>query len=225
MKKICPIISVYTEIPDVFDNTKDLRFRRLLSPAAWAGLPEAVRRRFSKHLAPDESVTYAGRVLDCRMSFAGLLLAQAARLIGAPLPLDPVAGGAAVVTVTADHGGGQVWTRAYVRPRGFPQVIHSAKRFDGPTGLSEYLGRGVSIALDVEAVPRGLRFTSAGYQLTFGGRTVTCPRWLTPGKLVIDHLDHGDSSFLFQLTLTHSLLGRLIHQSILFAERRPETDR
>jgi hypothetical protein len=121
----------------------DLRFRALLRDDDWAKLPSAVRSRFSKRLADGNTVVYVGEVLEMRMSRAGWLFAQAARLIGAPLPTSRDSHVPSVVTVTEDRAhGGQIWTRLYARRRGFPQIIHSLKQFTGPTGLEEYLGFG-----------------------------------------------------------------------------------
>ena len=191
----------------------DLRFRRLLGREAWERLPEAVRVRFAKRLRDDLSVSYAGTIVECRMGRAGWLLAQLCRLIGAPLPLGRDTGIAAVVTVTEDcQGGGQVWTRIYARKHGFPQVIHSAKRFAGSTGLEEYLGGGFGIALTVEASETGIRFLSDHYFLRIGPRRLRLPALLEPGHLTIDHTDLGQGRFAFTLTLRHRLLGELIHQ-------------
>lgn len=200
----------------------DLRFRRLLVPGAWERLPRAVQRRFAKRLGPGIAVTYRGRIESCTMSPAGWLLAQACRLIGAPLPLDRAPGMAAVVTVTEDAaGGGQVWSRLYARPHGFPQVIHSAKRFAGPTGLEEYLGGGFGIALTLDVRPEGLRFTSDHYFVRFGRHRLRLPAWLEPGRLDIDHDDRGHGRFAFTLTLHHPLFGRLMRQRSLFADEEP----
>jgi hypothetical protein len=79
---------------------------------------------------------------------------------------------AAVVTVTEDaQAGGQFWTRMYNRAHGFPQVIHSSKRFAGPTGLEEYLGWGFGIALAVSADRPPCAFTA----------TAISWRWVPPG--------------------------------------------
>src|SRR5690242_15034491 len=116
----------------------DLRFRALMSEAEWVSLPAAIRCRFSKRLADGRTAVYAGEVLETTMSRAGWWLAQAARLVGGPLPTSRSAHVPSVVTVTEDKSsGGQIWTRLYARRRGFPQVIHSAKRFLGPSGLEE----------------------------------------------------------------------------------------
>ena len=50
----------------------DLRFRALVGEAAWAELPEAVRRRFSKRLAPDDTIIYraAWSRRNCRQPVA-----------------------------------------------------------------------------------------------------------------------------------------------------------
>lgn len=198
----------------------DLRFRQLLGAEAWARLPDAVRQRFGKRLGPGQSANYAGQVLACRMTVAGWVLAQACRLIGAPLPLDRGGGGAAIVNVTEDGAsGGQVWTRVYARARGFPQVIHSAKRFAGPTGLEEYLGGGFGIALRVGAMEDGIRFSSDHYFLQLGRLRLRMPHWLAPGLLTIDHVDRGDGAFTFTLALRHRLLGEVMRQHSSFRDQ------
>lgn len=198
----------------------DLRFSRLLGPDGWTVLPPAVRRRFGERVAAGASVTYTGRIVETRMSRVGRLLAQATRLIGAPLPLDrdgPDAGRPAVVVVTEDAAsGGQNWTRIYARTRGFPQVVHSAKRFAGPTGLEEYVGRGVGMALALSVEDGALLFRSAHCFVTLFGRRLRLPRWLAPGRMTIGHRDLGRGRFAFTLDLVHPSLGELIHQTIIF---------
>ena len=184
------------------DELSDLRFRSLLGSEAWAKIPAAVQVRFAKRLLPGCSVSYAGEVACCRMSVAGWLLAQMCRAIGAPLPLGRDTGVAAVVTVTEDGAsGGQVWTRMYARRRAFPQVIHSAKRFAGPTGLEEYLGCGFGIALTVAATEAGLAFLSDHYFFVAAKIRFRLPRWLAPGALRIDHIDRGAGRFDFVLDM------------------------
>lgn len=192
----------------------DLRFRALLAEDAWATLPADVRRRFSKRLRDGESVVYAGRASAFRANFAGRLLAQAMRLVGAPLPLGGDLGVATVVIVTEDAAsGGQVWTRCYANRRGFPQVIHSAKRFSGPTGLEEHIGRGVSMSLTVSVERRALVFRSAAYFLALGPWRVRLPRWLSPGALRVAHEETGAGRFRFTLALVHPLFGELLYQA------------
>ena len=198
----------------------DLRFARLLGAQQWALLPAAVRARFAKRYAPGIAVSYAGAITQCRISRIGWLLAQLARAIGGPLPLDRGGGLAAVVTVT-EHApsGGQVWTRVYARRGNFPQVIHSAKMFSGPTGLEEYLGRGVGLALRVEAQADRIVFRSDHYFVRWAGLRLRLPDWLAPGALRIEHVDHGGGKFDFVLDLAHPLLGELIHQHGAFCDQ------
>ncbi len=197
----------------------DLRFRTLVGEGAWAELPEAVRRRFSKCLAPEETLIYRGRVVDTRLSRAGRVLSFLARAIGAPLPLTDGATGPALVVVTEDPRlGGQSWLRIYTRPGRFPQAINSTKRFRGATGLEEYVGCGIGMSLRVTVEEGVLIFRSAGYFLEFGRWRLPIPRALNPGSMQIEHRDEGAGTFAFSLQLTHPLLGVLVHQVAIFRD-------
>ena len=197
----------------------DTRFRALLTEAEWNALSPEVRRRFSKRVADESSIIYTGEVVEARFNIWGRLLAQAARVIGAPLPLHSDTGVAAVVTVTEDaRMRGQVWTRLYARRRGFPQVIHTSKRFQGPTGLEEYLGYGVGMSLAVTVEDGAIVFRSVDYFFDLFGLRLKLPAFLRPGDLTIKHAETGKSCFSFTLELTHKRLGLLIRQHGLFRE-------
>lgn len=198
---------------------RDSRFRQLVGDAAWNELPAAVQRRFSKRLKADETAIYRGRVVSTQISRPGRFLAWMARLIGAPLPLvDGATGPAAVVVSENPLLGGQTWLRIYNRPGRFPQAIHSAKRFQGPTGLEEYVGCGIGMTLCVTVEDQALVFRSADYFLEAGRWRITLPKFLQPGRMIIVHCDRGDGSFDFKLELCHPLLGRLVAQDAVFRD-------
>jgi hypothetical protein len=200
----------------------DLRFRALVGARQWARLPAAVRRRFSKRLAGGATAVYIGEVTTARLSRLGWLLAQALRMIGGPLPVGTNVGMPAIVSVTEDRDGqGQIWTRVYGRQSGFPQVIHSAKRFRGPTGLEEYLGYGFGMALRAEASETGLRFRGDHYFIELAGVRLRIPRWFGPGAVTIRHIDLGAGRFNFVLELHHPLFGELVRQVATFADYAP----
>jgi hypothetical protein len=210
-------VQVQERVPDRWEaELHDARFRALLGREEWDRLPPEVRARFSKRLSGAQTAIYRGLVIEMRMSRLGRILAQACRLFGAPLPLCREAGGAAIVTVSEDPCGGQCWTRIYARRRGFPQVIHSAKRFAGPTGLEEYLGRGLGMALRLDAISDGLAFLSDHYFLQICGKRLRLPRAITPGAARITHRQVAGKTFLFELIVQHPWVGELIHQQILF---------
>jgi hypothetical protein len=197
----------------------DLRFRALLPAAQWESLNPCVRRRFSKRLADGATVVYVGETREIWISPAGWFLAQAARLVGGPLPTSRDTHVPTFVTVTEDmRTGGQIWTRLYARRSGFPQVIHSSKRFAGPTGLEEYVGFGICMALTIHAEGPTLAFRSAGYCLHAFGSRLKLPQWASPGALTVTHTDNGDGSFVFSLELVHRRFGVLIRQSAVYRE-------
>jgi len=208
--------------PDPRSELGDVRFRALMTERDWASLPHAIRRRFSKRLGGGETIVYAGEVLESWMCRAGWWLAQAVRLIGGPLPVTCSAHVPSVVTVTEDMAtGGQIWTRLYARRRGFPQVIHSSKRFAGPTGLEEYVGYGVGMALTVYARDGALIFRSNNYFVQLLGRRLFLPVWLCPGTLYVTHAELPDGKFSFTLQIFHPRLGLLIRQMAVFREIAP----
>lgn len=207
---------------DTDESLGDLRFRALMPDEEWASLPPPIRRRFSKRLADGRTTIYTGTILDTHMTRAGRCLAQIARLIGAPLPTSTDANVPMVVTVTEDVAtGGQIWTRLCARHNGFPQIINSSKRFGGPTGIEEYLGYGISIAMTIHACDGALVFRSAGYSLSVFGRRLTLPAWLRPAEMTVMHAELGGGRFIFTLDVGHPRLGTLIRQSAEFRESTP----
>ena len=197
----------------------DLQFRALMTDEEWASLPAPIRRRFSKRLAGGDTIVYTGEILETRMSGVGWCLAQLARLVGSPLPTVADAHLPSVVTVTEDIAtGGQIWTRLYAHRRGFPQIIHSSKRFAGPTGIEEYLGHGFGMALTIHARDGALVFRSRSYFLQILGRRYTLPAWLNPGVMTVTHAELGGDRFVFTLEVVHPRLGLLIRQSAAFRE-------
>jgi len=204
------------------DFLGDLRFRALLTEADWRRLTPVVRRRFSRRLAPGETTVYVGTVRHAKLSRLGVLVVQAARLVGAPLPTSADAALPVIVGVTEDGAsGGQIWTLIYARRSGFPQVIHSAKNFSGPTDLEECLRFGIRIALTVAVEDGALVFRSGDYFWRAGRFALQLPRWLTPGALTVKHIDLDGEQFMFTPSVVHPRAGALIEQSVVFREATP----
>jgi hypothetical protein len=74
------------------------------------------------------------------------------------------------------------------------------------------------MALQVTPLADGLRFASEHYFLTTGGYRMRLPRWLAPGRTVVEHHDLGHGCFLFSLAIDHRWFGRLVEQHALFRD-------
>lgn len=200
----------------------DLRFRRLFTNADWARLPIAVQTRFGRKVAIGDALIYRGRVEFNRVNKWGKLLNRALCLVGAPLPLDTQnAGAAAIVTVTEAPDGGQIWMRQYARQDSkqmFPQVIQSAKRFTGATGIEEHIGRGIGMSLVPLVEGHELVFRAKDIFWDVGGLRLTLPKWLGPSVLRAGHEELGDGAFAFTLRLKHKWLGTLLDQRVWFQD-------
>ena len=209
-------------IPAGTDSTVfvETRFSRLAGHS-WMRLPAPIRRRFSRHLADGQRIVYLGEVAATHMTIVGRVVAQLARLVGAPLPLE--ASGCVPVTVIvtgSERLCGQVWTRIYDRGHGFPQVIQSVKCFGGATGLEEIVARGVGMRLKLSVRDRALVFRSAGYFIRCLGVELPLPDWLTPGVLEVVHREEAAGRFSFSLSVTHSWAGHVIDQRAFFREEQ-----
>jgi Domain of unknown function (DUF4166) len=222
-ERIALLIPAGTDSP-TFDSpgaparAAETRFARLAGDS-WRHLPAPIRRRFSRHLADGERLVYLGEVAATHMTLAGRLIAQLARLVGAPLPLET--GGCVPVTVIvtgSERRCGQVWTRIYDRDRGLPQVIQSLKRFGGATGLEEIVARGVGMRLKLGVRDGALVFRSAGYFIRCLGVQLSLPHWLTPGVIEVVHREESCGRFSFSLSVTHLWAGRVIDQVAFFQE-------
>jgi hypothetical protein len=197
----------------------DHRFRALLSAEDWGRLPVAIWRRFSKRLGEGKTVVYVGEIDDASLSPVGSGPPITRAICATHQPTGRETGVPIIVTVTEDTAsGGQIWTRICARRDGFPQVIHSAKRFAGPTGLEEYVGFGVSMALLISVENEVLCFRSVSYALQLGRLRLPLPEWLTPGDLTVTHADLGGGTFRFTLEIIHPRFGRLVRQSAVFKE-------
>ncbi|MYD96745.1 MAG: DUF4166 domain-containing protein [Gammaproteobacteria bacterium] len=188
-------------------------YASLVGPS-WNELPVRTRARFG---VEREMVCYHGRVVVSDCTFVGRLFRQLARLVGGPLPFDDTIGPAAVV-VMATGGGSSSWTRIYRRCGGRAQAIRSVKRFAGPTGLEEYLGAGLCMALHVRVEDASLVFESAGYCWALGNLRIPLPGWLTPGRLLVRSTELAAPCFQFSLTLSHHRFGVVLRQEAVFED-------
>ena len=100
----------------------------------------------------------------------------------------------------------------------FRRSFIPASAFAGPTGLEEYVGFGVSMALRICVADDALVFRSADYSLSIGRLRLPLPEWLTPGALTVTHADLGGGEFRFTLEIIHPRFGRLLRQSAMFRE-------
>ena len=219
------------QTPKTNQQLGDIRFRQLFTNQEWESLPKPVRNRFGRRVDIGDALVYRGHVEFNRVNRWGRALTNLLRIVGAPLPLDTQnEGAAAVVTVTEAPGkngqpGGQIWMRQYARQDAkypFPQIIQSAKRFEGPTGVEEHIGRGMGMTLKAAVEGKELVFRAQDIFWDiklFGGKIrLTLPRWLGPSVLRAGHEEIGNGTFAFTLKLEHKWFGKMIDQRVWFKD-------
>ena len=135
--------------------------------------------------------------------------APVAHLTGRNVPID--------VFVYAERGGdGTVWERAYIFTGDRRITARTTKRIDGERQMLECFGLGFGMELDVYEHDRALHFRSTSFFVALAGRRLRLPRVLSPGTLLVEHIDEGDGSFRFRMTVDHAALGCVFFQDGLF---------
>jgi hypothetical protein len=189
--------------------------RRLIGETEWLSLPRSVRARFAAHAA---SAEYQGTFDEVHASFAGKLLAMCCRLLGTPVAPFTGTNVPATVNVFAIRDGGTAWQRIYRFPGRKPCVVESVKRLSPEGTLVEALPAGMRMALDVYARDGVLHFVSSAYYFELGGLRIRLPVWLPPGITHVQHIDLGDGTFRFTLSVQHRWLGQVFWQSGRFRD-------
>jgi len=207
-------------VEETDDLLPDPSFERLLGALAWRRLPETVRERFRWKPAPGAEIRYRGIMEEVRCSTLGWWLARLFRVIGTPLAPHTGRNVPVTVTLRLDRDGeGIVWERRYAFAGRRPVTCRSVKRATDQ-GLTEYVGGGISMWLRLSVRDRALLFESTGYFWRLGPFALRLPAWLTPGALLVAHIDEGEGRFRFRITVTHPLWGETFHQDGVFARPR-----
>lgn len=197
----------------------DANFRQLLGRSKWDRLPPGIRRRFSSKSNVGTSTAYTGKMTVIYRSSIGWLMAQVYRLFGAPLPWGQGRNVPSMVWVKdAPETGGTLWARVYAFSGKLPIAVASVKKFNGPTGLSEYVGGGFGMSLRLVANETSLAFRSDRYFWEILGRRIWLPLLLSPGRLTVTHKEEPGDCFSFEMHVVHPWFGTTFYQHGVFSE-------
>jgi hypothetical protein len=194
--------------------------RKVLGPAAWSRLPEAVRERFAD---AGDATTYAGSFEVVRASWLGLAFASLGILFG--MPVAPRTGMNVASRVRVRPAvRGVAWDREYLWADGIRHLVRSSKEVDAGGQLIERLPARMCMPLHTYVEGAVLHFVSLGYYFELGlGLKLWLPRLLSPGVTHVEHVDLNHGWFRFTMTVTHPLFGEMFFQTGRFcATEDPE---
>lgn len=193
-----------------------LTIRRLVGEAGWWRLAPAVRERFGVSPADGERWHYRGVMRTVSMSAPGRAMAWISRIIGSPVahlsgddvPID--------VFVYPERGG-TAWERRYHFAKNSSVTAKTVKKIDRYGRMLECFGAGTGMELDVYEANNALHFRSTAFFVDMGGGRARMPASLSPGTLLVEHIDEGRGWFRFRMTVEHTLFGRMFFQDGVFA--------
>ena len=113
---------------------------------------------------------------------------------------------------------GVYWQRTYYYEGRAPYSVTSVKRSDAKGRMTECVGAGFGMVLDVTAQDKNLHFRSTRYFWQLGRLYIPLPHILTPGEMHVVHEDLGNGYFRFTITMIHKYLGRTFYQTGIFKE-------
>jgi hypothetical protein len=173
----------------------------LVGAEGWARLDPHVRARVARGRAD-----YVGEG-EFHANWWGSLCARLGLLLGRPLP---VGAGACAMHIKVrpekqSKGGGERWLRVCEFP-GQAERVTSIKRFGAGPWLEETAGP-LIMRLCVFEEAGALVFLCIGFRLRLFRRDLPWPLALSPGRIRVEHIDHGDGRFAFTLQARHPWFG------------------
>lgn len=193
--------------------------RDLLGEAAWSRLAPAVRARFATTPRAGDPWLFRGLMDRVECSPVGRTMAWASRAAGAPvahlsgrdIPVD-------VLVYAEGEGGGTVWRRTYEFNGHRRVVAATTKRIDADRQLLEVFAMGLGMELNVSEHEGALHFRSTSFYAELFGRRFRLPHLLSPGTLLVEHVDEGGGMFRFRMRVDHKSFGRVFFQDGLFRQ-------
>ncbi|NVJ62458.1 MAG: DUF4166 domain-containing protein [Gammaproteobacteria bacterium] len=195
-------------------------YQKLIGQSAWNRLHPAIQNRFTYPVSTtgdnlfckNETVIYKGVMNKVQMSLMGKILAYCCRLIGTPLALYEGENIPTTVKVYPDKNrGGMTWDRRYHFPNKPTNQVVSTKSIN-QNGLSELVGFGFGMKLDVNEYKGAIVFESTKFFVKIGKLKLTIPDWLTPGKTTVQQRAINNEEFEFTLRVTHKFFGQMFYQ-------------
>jgi len=208
-------------VPKIYEdgpNRKQSTIRTQLGEE-WPNLHPNVQQRFASEPTVREQVFYRGTMDKVECSFAGKMFAQLTRLIGNPL--TPYVGEDVHMDVTLYRKkglAGVYWRRTYFFEGRTPYTVTSVKREDAKGRMTECVGAGFGMELQVTAQEGNLHFKSTRYFWQLGILRIPLPHILTPGETHVVHEDLRNGTFRFTIAMDHKQLGRTFFQTGVFKE-------
>lgn len=206
------------KIHEVHEGRKQSTLRTLLGNE-WEKLHPSVQQRFATDPAINEHIFYRGIMETVECSPAGKLFAHFTRLIANPL--TPYEGKNVRMDVTLHRRtglAGVYWRRTYYYEGRTPYTVTSVKRKDCKGRMTECVGAGFGMVLDVKAIEGSLHFRSTRYFWQMGTFQIPLPHLFTPGETHVVHEDLGDGNFRFTISMRHMCLGQTFYQTGIFRE-------